>query len=319
MAKRAKRAKRAASAAANATNKQRGATNKQRGTQRGVQRGTKADFTSSVITVGKQKPAFENAVLVIGLPGIGLVSKMAVDHLARATRARRFATLYSPHFPNQVLALKSGKLRAFSMRFYEKKLAGKSKRCAVFLRGDLQPLTVEGQYEVAAKILGFARSLGVTRVVAMAGYAVQKSGGASGAGGAGGAAAPAVYCAATSEAFFNEFKRFGAKPAAGVVPIVGMAGLVPALARVYGLDGACLLVETPGTTIDPHGAKTLVAFLGKWLGQKFDSRDLEKRAKYAEKMLRKLEEQAQPAAQQAKAGAPAAPEPIKREALTYIR
>jgi proteasome assembly chaperone (PAC2) family protein len=249
---------------------------------------------------------------------------MAVDHLARESRARRFATLYSPHFPNQVLALKNGKLRAFSMRFYEKKLA-KSKRELVFLRGDLQPLTVEGQYEVAAKILSFARNIGVTRVVAMAGYAVQKSaaaaGGAGGAAGAAGAA-PAVYCAATDERFFNEFKRAGAKPAAGVVPIVGMAGLAPALARVYGLDGACLLVETPGTTIDPRGAKALVAFLGKWLGEKFDSRDLEKRAKRAEKMLRKFEQQqaqASAAAPPAKAGAPAAPEPIKREALTYIR
>ena len=275
-------------------------------------RSAKADFITSVVTLGKNKskPQLENAVLVIGLPGIGLVSKMAVDHLTRYTKARRFATLYSPHFPNQVLALKNGRLRAFSMRFYEKKLR---KRDVVFLRGDLQPLTVEGQYEVTAKILGFARSLGVTRVVAMAGYAVQKTA-------ANANAAPNVYCAATTKAFNDEFKKIGAKPTTAVVPIVGMAGLVPALARIYGLAGACLLVETPGTTIDPHGAKTLVDFLGKWLGEKFDSRDLEKRAKYAEKMLRKLEEQSQPSAQQTKAGgAMAMPEPIKREALNYIR
>lgn len=275
-----------------------------------------ADFTSSVITVitTRKKPSFKNAVLVIGLPGIGLVSKMAVDHLARLTKARRFATLYSPHFPNQVLALKSGRLRAFSMRFYEKKL-GKSKREVVFLRGDLQPLTVEGQYEVAAKALEFARSLGVTRVIAMAGYAVQKT---AAAGGGAAGAAPAIYCAATTKRFHQEFAKLGAKRAAGVVPIVGMAGLFPALARIYGMRGACFLVETPGTTIDPHGAKALVAFLGKWLGEKFDSRDLEKRAKRAEKMLRKFEEQSQQAPAM-KAGAPATSEPIKRETLTYIR
>ncbi|MEM0475332.1 MAG: PAC2 family protein [Candidatus Norongarragalinales archaeon] len=248
-----------------------------------------------------------------GLPGIGLVSKMAVDHLARETAARRFATLYSPHFPNQVLALKNGKIKAFSMRFYEKKFKHGSE--VVFLRGDLQPLTVEGQYEVTAKILRFARSIGVTRVIAMAGYAVQKTGALSRAAGA-----PAVYCAATSESLYNEFKRLGAKPAAGIVPIVGMAGLVPTLAPVYGMHGACLLVETPGTTIDPRGAKALVSFLGAWLGEKFDAQDLEKRARRTEKMLRKFEEQAQAAAtQQSKAGAPAAPEPIKRESLSYIR
>ncbi len=270
----------------------------------------KVDFTSSVITSSGATPRFENAVLVIGLPGIGLVSKMAVDHLARATHARRFARLYSPHFPNQVLALKSGKLRAFTMRFYEKSL---KKRDVVFLRGDLQPLTVEGQYEVAAKILSFARRLGVTRVIAMAGYAVQRNPANAGE-------KPNVYCAATSEALHSEFKRLDAKPTAGVVPIVGMAGLVPAIARVYGLEGACLLVETPGTMIDPHGAKALVEFLGKWFGEKFDTHDLEKRAKRAEKMLRKFEEQSQAAqGQPAKTGAPAAPEPIKRESLSYIR
>ncbi len=274
------------------------------------------DFANSVITVNvkkgkQQKPRLENAVLVIGLPGIGLVSKMAVDHLTRETKARRFATLYSPHFPNQVLALKNGKLRAFTMRFYWKKLR---KRSVVFLRGDLQPLTVEGQYEVAAKILSFAKSLGVTRVVAMAGYAVQKTGGSSQ-----GTQKPGVYCASTNKKFGEEFRKAGAKPSAGVVPIVGMAGLVPALARVYGLNGACLLVETPGTTIDPNGAKALVELLGKWLGEKFDSRELEKRAKRAEKMLRKFEEQSQQGAQAPKTGAPAVPEPIKRETLNYIR
>jgi len=270
----------------------------------------KIDFTTSVITSSGASPRLENAVLIIGLPGIGLVSKMAVDHLTRYTHARRFARLYSPHFPNQVLALKSGKLRAFTMRFYEKRL---KKRDVVFLRGDLQPLTVEGQYEVTAKILSFARSLGVTRVIAMAGYAVQRNPVNS-------SEKPNVYCAATSESLHGEFKRVGAKPTTGVVPIVGMAGLVPAIARVYGIEGACLLVETPGTMIDPHGAKELVEFLGKWLGEKFDTHDLEKRAKRAEKMFRKMEEQAQSAqAQPAKTGAPAAPELIKREALTYIR
>lgn len=270
-----------------------------------------ASFANSVITVRKLRPKLEDGILIIGLPGIGLVSKMAVDHLARSSKARRFATLYSPHFPNQVLALKNGRLRPFTMRFYEKKIGAHG---VVFLKGDLQPLTVEGQYEVAAKILSFAKSLGVTKVIAMAGYAVQKTGALSGS-----SAKPAVYCSATDIRLFEELKKAGAKPAAGVVPIVGMAGLVPALARIYGLRGSCLLVETPGTTIDPHGAKALVEFLGKWMGKKFDSHDLEKRAKRAEKMLHKLEEQSQPSAQAPKAGAPAVPEPIKRETLNYIR
>lgn len=224
---------------------------------------------SSVIELRKKR--FKDATLVAGLPGIGFVSKLAVDHLARSLGAQRIATLYSPHFPNQTLALSSGKLKPFTMRFNHSRL--KRGGDVVFLRGDLQPLTVEGQYEVASRVLDYAKKIGVKRVVAMAGYAVEKHG-----------KEPAVYCAASSPAVFKYYARKGAKRVpVKAVPIVGMSGLLPALAVANGMEGACLLVETSNGQFDAAGAKRLVGFLGKCFDEKFDASHLDAKVKRLEK------------------------------------
>jgi len=248
----------------------------------------------------------KNPVLIAGLPGIGFVGKMAVDHIVGTAKAEHFATLYSPHFPNQVLAMKSGALKPFTMKFYAKRLG---KRDYVFLRGDLQPITVEGQYEVSARILSLFDDLGGKDVIAMAGYAVGKTDDKRG-----------IYCAGTSKKFNGEMRKAGAtKSFEKIIPVVGMAGLMPALARGYGMRGACLLVETNGSGIDGKGAKALVELLARYTGQKFDTKLLEKRAAKAEAELHKMEQQAR-MAQQAPAPAQAVDaDQTRLDATRYIR
>ncbi len=260
-------------------------------------------FNESFVVEEKQVK-LRDPLLVVGLPGVGFVSKMAVDNLVRDLKAEKISTLYSPHFPNQVLALKSGKLKAFTMRFYLKRL---KKRDVVFLKGDLQPLTVEGQYEVSSKALKYFASIGGKDVLAMAGYAIHS-----------GAKTPQIYGYFTSRKLFDEFGKLGVRQSEHAVPIVGMAGLMPSLSRVYKLSGACLLVETPGTPIDSEGAKHLTNLLGKWLGEKFSSVSLEKRARKAESLLRKIEEQARKEEAAALTGPPTT-ETFKKDTLSYIR
>jgi len=261
-------------------------------------------FSRSQVSVQRHVSA-KDPLLVVGLPGIGFVSKLAVDHLVKQVKAKRIATIHSPYFPNQVIALKSGKLRMFSMRFYYKKL---NKPDVIFLKGDIQPLTVEGQYEVCSAALEYFGSLGGNQVVSMAGFAVPPKPDK----------APTIYCTSTSKSFFATFKKLGTKNVDKAVPIVGMAGLFPGLAKAYGMKGACLLVETPGSIIDSKGATALVKILGSVAGEKFATADLDVRAKKAEEMIRKLNEQAAPA--EPKAGEMPAEDIIKRnESLSYIR
>jgi len=265
---------------------------------------TAEGFSRSQVSVSRHVAA-KDPLLVVGLPGIGFVSKLAVDHLVKQVKAKRIATLNSPYFPNQVIALKSGKLRMFSMRFYYKKL---KKRDVIFLKGDIQPLTVEGQYEVCSRALEYFGSIGGSQVISMAGFAIAPKPDK----------APNIYCTSTSKSFHASFKKLGAKNVEKAVPIVGMAGLFPGIAKAYGMKGACLLVETPGSVIDSKGATALVKLLGSVAGEKFATADLDVRAKKAEEMIRKLNEQAAPA--EPKAGEMPAEDIIKRnESLSYIR
>ena len=153
----------------------------------------------------------------------------------------------------------------FSTRFFYKQCKSAD---IIFVKGDLQPLTVEGQYEVSGKILSYFRALGGSEVLAMAGYAVNSS-----------PEQPAIYCTSTSKKKLADYMKMGAKKGKRPVPIVGMAGLLPALARLYGMDGTCLLVETPGHFIDAKGAIALVGLLSKRVGEKFETAKLSDRAK----------------------------------------
>ncbi len=256
-------------------------------------------FQSSELAVVAQ-PKLNSPILVAGLPGIGLVSKLATDNLVKALGAKPLAKLHSPHFPNQVLALKNGKLRTFSMKFYYAK-AGK--RDVVVLTGDLQPLTVEGQYEVTARVLNYFKSLGGKTVVSMAGFATNKK-----------TDKPKIFCSTTSKKFLKALLSMGGSASEQVVPIVGLAGMIPALSKLYGLRGACLLVETPGTIADAGGAAHLTKMLSKLLDCKISTTDLEKQAKKVSKIMEKMEKQAQTAEQAAYVGAKA-----DLDTMRYIR
>jgi len=264
------------------------------------------ELTSDVKTKGSiikvlSRPAMKDPLLLVGLPGIGLVSKLAADHLTKEKAAKKFAALYSRHLPNQAIAMKSGRMRLFSIRFYHRKMGSKD---VVIVKGDLQPLTVEGQYEVAGDILDFFKELGGKTVVSMAGYAIIKK-----------SEKPAVYCTSTDKALFKKFVSLGAKKTGRTVPIMGLAGLIPALAELNGMHGACLLAETPGNLIDAKAASAMLEVIGKLTGQKIDVKHLEEQAKKAEDALKKFEE----TARSEQATAPGGAAEVIRKDITYIR
>jgi proteasome assembly chaperone (PAC2) family protein len=105
----------------------------------------------------------------------------------------------------------------------------------------------------------------------------------------------------------------GAKKNETIIPIVGMAGLVPAVARLVNIKGTCLLVETQGQAIDAVGATSLVEMLSKVFKEKIDTQGLIGKAQKTEEVIKKIEEQAVKEGQMG-----GAMEPQKKESLTYI-
>ncbi|MCW3979888.1 MAG: PAC2 family protein, partial [Candidatus Bathyarchaeota archaeon] len=55
--------------------------------------------------------------LIEGLPGLGMVGRIATRYLAKQLKAERFALLHSPHFPYYVIVDKKGSARLLRGEF----------------------------------------------------------------------------------------------------------------------------------------------------------------------------------------------------------
>jgi len=63
------------------------------------------------VIIERDSIQLENPVLIEGLPGLGMVGRIAVKYLVKKLKAKPFAHLYSPHFPYYVIVNSKGNIR----------------------------------------------------------------------------------------------------------------------------------------------------------------------------------------------------------------
>lgn len=219
-------------------------------------------------------------ILVEGLPGLGLVGKIAVRYLIKKVKAERLAYLYSPHFPYFVIVGKKGGVRLLRGAFYFMK-DKKDKNDLIFFTGDSQAQTIEGQYEISNCILEFAVQKHVKTVITIGGYRMEAKD------------KPKVIAAATNQELLNVASNANAAISPAGNPIVGTAGLILGLAPFKKIGALCLLGETRGYLPDPVAAKSVLEVLQTMLSLDLDLTGLDEEISKAEKMvtrLRKIEE-----------------------------
>jgi uncharacterized protein (TIGR00162 family) len=217
-----------------------------------------------------------NPILIEGLPGLGLVGKIAIRYLIKQLKAQRFAYLYSPHFPYFVLVNKKGSVRLLRGTFYFwKNEDGQSD--IILFTGDSQSQTIEGQYEIADRMLDFSRRHGVKTIVTIGGYRMEAKD------------KPKVFVAGTAKDLLDEALRAGAAVSGSGSPIVGTAGLILGLARFKKIDALCLLGETRGYLPDPLAAKSVLEVLKATFGFEVDLAGLNEDIAKAEKMVTRLQ------------------------------
>jgi len=228
-----------------------------------------------------EKVKLKNPVLIEGLPGQGMVGKIAVDYLIKHLQAQKMAELYSPHYAYYVLVNKSGAVRLLRSEFYcWKNQKGGSD--LILLTGDTQPQTIEGQYEVADTILEFAEQNNTQLILTVGGYRTEPK------------EEPQVYISATNLELLKKASEIGIKTSPPGSPIVGTAGLLVGLAKLKNMDAACLLAETPGYLPDPKAAKSVVKVISLILEFDIDLSDLDSeiaKSEQIEERMRKIEKQ----------------------------
>jgi len=230
-------------------------------------------------TVIKERANVElkNPILVEGFPGLGMVGSIATKYLIKQLKAQKLATLYSPHFPYHVVVNKKGSARLLRGEFYFwKNETGENDY--IFLTGDSQAQTIEGQFEVANSILDFAEKKKVKMVITLGGYRNEAE------------EKPQVVAVSTNPALFGKALEAKAMSSEAGTPIVGTAGLLLGLAKFRKLDALCLLGETRGYFPDPKTAKTVIEVLQGILNVNVDLKGLDKEIERSKEILGRMQD-----------------------------
>ncbi len=249
-----------------------------------------------------KKTKFNEPVLIVGLPGVGSVGSLVAEHLRSQFKAKKFATLYSPHFPYQIVLLKNGTFRMITNRFYYIK-RGNGKRDVMLLTGDAQPLSSEGQYEVNDKIVEFFKLMGGSEIYTIGGFS----------SGAQYVRNPKVFGLGTDRQAVSHMKKHGVTPTDALnMAVVGSAGMIVAFAKKHKMRASCILGETGALEVDANTAKAVLQTLGKLLGISIKLDDIDKLKAETERLMKEFDEAQKGAAGQG-------PDGLPKGTASYIR
>jgi uncharacterized protein (TIGR00162 family) len=223
-----------------------------------------------------KKVELNNPILVEGLPGLGLVGKIAIRYLVKMLNAEKLAYIYSPHFPYFVLVSKKGNVRLLRGTFYFWKNKNR-KNDLILFTGDSQAQTIEGQYEISSSILSFASKCNVKTIITIGGYRMEAKD------------KPKVVAASTNPELLTRAQAAGAEISPTGSPIVGTAGLILGLSHFKKIDALCLLGETRGSLPDPKSAKSVLEVLQLLLGSEVNLAGLDEEIAKADKMVTRLQ------------------------------
>ena len=230
-----------------------------------------------------KKVAFKDAILVVGLPGIGLVGKICVDYMLKQLKTEKIAEVLSDSFPPSVHT-KESKVFLIKDEIFHFNNKGKD---FLFLSGPVQPPldfkvgSSHEHYEFSETLINFFKSVGVSEVVTLAGLNVGENRLNH---------KPEVIVAGTDDAVLLEWKKAGAKEDKKEGLISGVAGLLVGIGKLHGIRGACLMGETsPQLVYGDHGsAKAVIELVSKKFGFSFKMKTIEKESKQIEKAFKEL-------------------------------
>lgn len=232
-----------------------------------------------IIIVSTKKPKIKDVIFIEGLPGVGNVGKLAAEHLIDELKAEKFADIYSKYFPPQVLVDDDGVVKLVNNELYFVKHNKKLKDDLLFLVGDYQGLTPEGQYNLSNKILEMVKGFGVKLIITLGGYGLGRM-----------VDKPKVLGAVVNPKMIKPMKDFGVafqrgEPGSG---IVGASGLLLGLGKIDKIDGVCLMGETSGYFADPKSAQEVLKVLTKILDIEIDFSELETKANQIDKITSQI-------------------------------
>ena len=218
-----------------------------------------------------EKPELNDPVLIEGLPGIGFVANISALHLIKELKAKLFAEIVSASFQDFAVTTGDGEASSpINELYYCKREDGG--RDLIIWYGNTQALTTSGQYELVGKVLDLVQELGCRFVISIGGFKkddVQN--------------VPGIYTAATDLKTMTKALELGTKVMVG--HIFGIAGILIGLAKLRGLKGFSILVDTLGMYPDANATRYALTTLGKYLNLDVDLSKVDATADETKKAL----------------------------------
>jgi proteasome assembly chaperone (PAC2) family protein len=209
-------------------------------------------------------------IVFIGLPGIGLVGKIAVDTIVKKTKAKKVGTIRGDFFPPMVFVNEQSKIQESCDEIY---YLNSGKQDFIFISGDFQPSldSIDSfplHYKFAKELANFIKSINAKEVYSIAGINV---------GDTRITKEPELFYA--SNKFVKEELKKKLKPTKNTT-ISGIAGLILSETEKFNIPATCILGETSAKIYgDFESAKSILIYMQEKFKIKFDMKEVEEEAK----------------------------------------
>ncbi|MFB6266467.1 MAG: proteasome assembly chaperone family protein [Halodesulfurarchaeum sp.] len=222
----------------------------------------------------------DDPVLIEGLPGVGLVGKLAVDHLVSELESEPVRRIYAEHLPPAVSVDEEGTATLTSLTLHA---VDAGEQDLLVLTGEGQAQSEIGQYRLADAVVDLAAEFEASAIVTLGGY------------GTGEQIDEYAVVGAVPDAdtplkmrLADAGVSFGAADAPG--SIVGMSGLLVGLGDRRGFETAGLLGVTPGFHVDPASARAVLEVLQDAFGFDVSLDTLSDQAAEVQQLLEQIQQ-----------------------------
>ena len=217
----------------------------------------------------------EHSAILEAVPGVGNVGKLVVDALVEKHPSRTIGWILHPDFPPHATLSKEGLLAPPRLDINSVILP--NGKTVITIGGDLQPMTANGQFEVANSILELAKKYNTPQLLVLAGLAS-------------GAEDRNIHVICADSKIKKSLERndivvSNKQPTSGMI---GIAGLLISLSPLHDVPGIGLVAETIGASADVLAADRLASWIEEGLELPLNL-DLDTTERTAEKLLATME------------------------------
>ncbi len=225
----------------------------------------------------EKKPDVQNPLLVVGLTGIGNVGRTAVSYLIDQLEASKFAELYSPHFPHITILNENDEMQLLNNEFYFYKNPDGDD--VIFMTGHTQSVSPEGHYEIVETVLNTLADYNIKEIITIGGFGAGEI-----------VEEPSVYGIVSNAEIQKRYENTDMSFDHSVGEVIGASGLFIGIGKRHGIDGLCILGETPGFLLsDPKATEEVLKNVESILNIDIDYENVNEKIQELEKVLNKIQ------------------------------